>query len=989
METLEPGSNFGRYRIDAELGRGGMAVVYRATERQLDRPVALKVIAPEMARDRAFLERFRREALAAASLEHEHVLPVYGAGSVGDVAYLAMRFVEGSDLDELIRVEGRLEPARAVRLVAQVASALDAAHARGLVHRDIKPGNILIGQRSDGEVAYLTDFGVAHILTAAGSLTATGEWIGTPAYAAPEQLRGAPLDARVDVYALGCVLFKALTGRQPYERDSPSALMWAHLEEPPPSVRDLAPEVPAALDAAVQAGMAKSAADRPESAGALALAASVALDDVALPATTPFRAATPLVEADRPRLELRMKVPASPTGLIGRRAELEQLTTLVGGPEVRVLTLVGPGGIGKTRLGIELARRLGSQFADGVGFVELAAITDPELVVPTIAHAIGVAARPGEPLAETLGSTLASAEGLLVLDNFEQVLDAAPALSSLLRDAPRLTLLITSRSPLHIGGEHEYPVRPLSLPEGTEMSSVTGSDAAMLFLERARAARPDFEIAEVTAEAVAQICVRLDGLPLALELAAARIKLLSPDALLRRLGERLPQLGSGPRDMPTRQQTLRSTIDWSHNLLSAPEQVLFRRLGVFVGGFSTEAAEDVCGEALEIDVLEGLEMLIDKSLLQAAPGLAGEPRFSMLETIRDYALECLAASAEERALRDRHAAWCLRLADRAARLVDDASVAAVVDLERPNLRSAVNWLLDTDDGAAAARLALALRDLMEARGYVVEARALFERVGTDPSVPASDAAQALGFATWCAVVVRDYAGARSYVGRLVALAEAAGDPAAHSVALGYAGMIAADEGDRDRARPLLEASVQRARESGDDRVLSAALNNLANIDEDDGDWQGAARHYDESVLIARRTGNAQSIAVELLGLSIACAQTGRLDEAHRHAREAVELAAGLHSPLIHGRALRTYAFFARKQGDSERAVRLLAAATAFEPADVELRSGDLANEEATLEAARAALGEEQVERAWAEGNQLDVEAAIAYATSVQPERGNV
>ena len=411
-------------------------------------------------------------------------------------------------------------------------------------------------------------------------------------------------------------------------------------------------------------------------------------------------------------------LPMQPTPFIGREREVAAVQQLLLHEDMRLLTLTGPGGSGKTRLGLHVAAELSDYFTEGIYFVNLAPISDAELVVPTIAQTLGVKESPTRSILEQLQAFLQEKRLLLLLDNFEQVVSAACILSDLLVLCPRLKLLVTSRAVLHLSAEHEFAVPPLSLPDLThlpDLVTLSQYEAVALFIARAQALQPEFQMSNATAPAVAEICARLDGLPLAIELAAARIKLLPPPALLARLGRRLAVLTSGGRDAPARQQTLRKTIEWSYQLLDVEEQRLFRRLSVFVGGCTLEAIEAVCA-ALDtqipvVSVLDGVASLIDKSLLRQSEQEAAEPRVVMLETIREYGREALEACGEAEVTHQAHAAYYLMLAEAAEQAWNGPQQVvwvARLEQEHDNLRVAMNWLLERGEAEGAFRLGTAL-----------------------------------------------------------------------------------------------------------------------------------------------------------------------------------------------------------------------------------------------------------------------------------------
>ena len=871
-ETLPVGAQVAGYRIAGTLGRGGMGFVYEAEHAVLGRKAALKTLLPELLEDGDFRQRFVTESQTVAALDHPSIIPIYDAGDADGVVYIAMRYVAGGDLAQLID-SGTLEMERALDILEQVAGALDAAHANELVHRDVKPANVLV--EAGGRV-YLTDFGIAKRARTKG-VTQTGFFVGTLDYAAPEQIRGEPVGAPADVYAFGCLVFECLTGKKPFERETDVAVMYAQLRDDPPSVHELRPELPASIDAALAGALAKEEDGRYATCRELVEAIRSCLGGVMPSTTTPPRPA-PVAE-----VSTVTNLPIPPTTLIGRDLELAALVELAGREDVRLVTLTGTGGTGKTRLAIavaaELAPTLGSVF-----FVDLAPVAEASVVGSAIGQVLGVEESSDLSPAESIARGLGEGSALLVLDNFEQVMEANDLVHELLAAAPALTVLVTSQAPLHLRDEHEYPLDPL----GEEQ-------AVKLFLARAQAVKPGFELTGGNSEAVHAICRRLDGLPLALELAAARVKLLSPDAILRRLEDSLDLLTGGASDLPTRQRTLRDAIDWSFQLLEPAEQALFARLGVFAGGCSLELADAVAGEAAGVgDALDTLASLVDKSLVRQRDGTDGEPRFVLLETIREYALEQLEERGELEDLRRRHAERFLASVEAAEPELlrtNQAVWLERLDTDRDNIRAALAWATAAGETELALRMAGALVRFWSTRGLMREGRArLAEALAASDGVSPAILAKAYFAAGYAALGEGDFREARADFERSLEQARAASDGQAEGAALAQIAWVAMAGGEAEEARSLAEQASALAEQAGDNLVASGAATTLADVALAEGKLDDAIELFERGLTLRRGLGDRRLIANSLVGLGRAYLLRGDYDQAAALFEESLGLA---------------------------------------------------------------------------------------------------
>jgi predicted ATPase/DNA-binding CsgD family transcriptional regulator len=693
-------------------------------------------------------------------------------------------------------------------------------------------------------------------------------------------------------------------------------------------------------------------------------------------------------------------LPAPLTAFVGRERELAGLRALLARRDVRLLTVTGPGGVGKTRLAIQVAREIADGFAAGARFVPLAPLESPDLVLPAIARTLGIGESHHGGILRDLTEQIASTELLLVLDNVEHLLAAGPDLVLLLAACPALTLLITSRAALRVSGEHEFAVPPLPLPveRGTwTFDQIAASDAVRLFVERAEAVQAGFRLTPANAWDAAEICRRLDGLPLAIELAAARVKVFPPRALLARLERRLPLLTGGPREAPARLRTMRDAIAWSHDLLDADEQRLLRRMAVFVGGFTVDAAIDVAGDGTlpEGAVVEGISSLVDKSLLlpaaldDAANDDLGEPRFGMLETVREFALEELARSGEEDALRRAHADYFRALAERAEPELRGAGQVAWIarlETELPNLRAVLDWSLAGGDVKTGLRLAGALYWFWFLRNHVAEGRTWFERArvaGREPAAAAGKAALGAAVLAWRAA---EYAMAKNYAEEALERFAACDDRWGVAVVVHWQGHLAEDlEHDGERSIAILADSLAQFEAIGDAWGVAFSQRCLGRA------WMGIKGDYDRATSLLtpalatfRRLGDGWNIGVTLHKLGDNAREVGNWPEAIAAYQESLAHHWTQRDPLGVADALLRLAQILVALGDVELAARFFGCAEAqrertgtmvFEPARL--------GYEQAVGAARAALGDDPFQAAWDAGRSLPLADAIKMAANLR------
>ena len=969
-----------------EIGRGGFGIVFRCTQVALDRVVAVKVLTGDLDVDR---ERFLREQRAMGRLTgHPNIVAVLQVGETASgYPYLVMQYHRQGSLEARISRLGLLPVGEVLRIGVKMAGALESAHRLEILHRDVKPANILLTDY--GEPA-LADFGIAHI--AGGFKTATGTFTGSPAFTAPEILSGDPPCPVSDTYSLGSTLFAALTGHAAYQRRSGEQVVAQFLRiatEPVPDLRDSG--IPDDVSAVIEKAMARDPADRPSAAAfgeelqRVQAGHGLPVDDMALRLSRQA-AWSQMGGASR---RLPGNLPLELTSFVDRRAELDEVQRLLS--ESRLVTLTGIGGVGKTRLALRAASEMAGDFPDGVRLVELGELCDPSSLVDVVAGGLGLRDESGRSLRDVLLRFLCSRKLLLILDNCEQVVDEVAKLGEeLLQVCPDLRIVATSRERLGIAGEAVLPLSPLTVPGADReptLRGLPGYDAVTLFAERAAAAVPGFALTEDNKATVARICSRLEGLPLAIELAAARLRVMSPEQILERLGDRYTLLTQGSRGAPTRQQTLAWSIGWSYDLCTPAEQQLWARLSVFAGSFELEAAEHVCnGELLPQNLIDLLTALVDKSILIRTES-TGRVRFRLLDTLRDYGREKIEEAGAYRQLRGRHLVWYRQLvADAAGEWFSARQPQWIARLEQEshNLREAVEFALSESAGVALEMVG-ELYLYAIARGYLSEmGRWLDRALAATPSEPTIDRIRCLYAAAMIAGLQGNLAGETVWVAQAASLVEQMTDTVAGamvSIAKGFASLLV---GDGDDALACFKSAAEA---DGDPAMQVSALMLVGWALESRGDVGQALIWQEKALTIAESAGELVFRSYALWSIGVGWWRHGKIQRAEQLLRECLRLAQSIDDPRNGAACLEALAWIARAKHNPRRAVVLMAAAkklgnwVGVSPAvlpDLVVFHDDCERR------TRDALDTKEFDAAWRQGAAMDFDEAVAYTLEGQP-----
>jgi predicted ATPase len=978
MDSLV-GRNLSHFRVEERIGSGGMGVVYRARDTQLGRDVAIKVLPEEFSKDATRIARFRREAKVLASLNHPSIAAIYGLErSRWSREFLVLELVDGASLAERLR-GGPLTIEETLRVCGEIARALEAAHERGVVHRDVKPGNVMLTARGAAKVL---DFGLARHTpggdgpSSSTTLTESGAIMGTPGYMSPEQIQAGRQDCRVDVFGFGCILYECLTGQRAFPgasvQDRLSAAVsrepdWSAL--PVGTPQRLRRLLAACLERDPRRRLAEIAGARRE------------IEDLARPG--PGISESRAESGGAPP----HNIPEPLTSFVGRDAEIRGCLEAL--RHCRLLTLTGSAGCGKTRLALKLTETLRGVFPDGAWLVDLSALSDPSRVPISLASALAIHEGAAEPLLANIVHRLAGKRLLLLLDNCEHLLATCSHVArELLEGCPEIVILATSREPLHLPGEQTYQVPTMAVPDPDLNSrQIESVESVRLFMERARALVPQFRPSGKAAAAVAEICRRLDGIPLAIELAAARVKLLAPEEILDLLGDRFRLLIGGSDAGLPRHHTLAAAIDWSHGQLDESERRMFRSLAVFSGGWRLDAATAICGGGADrIETLGIMTRLVDKSLVLPEQSLTSTSRCRYLETVRQYALDRLRVAGEEEAARGSHLAYFVDLAERAAlELTGPGQTEWLSRLaaENENLLAALDYCsVSPARDEVALRLSVSLWRFWLAHGHFVLGRRLLDQALRRPGAlaPSRTRAEALIGAGALAFHQNDWEIGRAHFEESLRISRAIGNPDGIGHALIGLANLSLGQGDYQAAGPLYREAMEVFEGTGHRRGVGLAVSNLGRATELMGDLDSAFPLYEQGIQVFRELGDVASMALRLSSLGDLALKLGRRDSARDYLVESLNLIRDLKERRAGAYALSRSAALAVEEKRLREAAVLYGASDALRRRIGPIMTPQETSEhEARVARARREYGERQFAAAWQEGERLSFADAIAFA----------
>lgn len=884
-----------------------MAIIYLAHDPAMKRLVAIKLLPRQLTFDPTFRARFQREVEVIAALEHPAIVPVYDFGEQDEQPYFVMRYMPGGSLIDRLRY-GNLSLIDSARLVRQIAPALDEAHRKGVIHRDIKPGNILF----DGnENAYLSDFGIVKISGEAGTFTGNNI-LGTPSYMSPELARGdADVDGTSDIYALGVLIFRMWAGVLPYTANTPLGIAMKHITEPIPHILDYKPELPPDCNTFISIAMAKDRKDRFKTATELSLALDRMVDNERAGDKAPSGTFAPVKEIDSQAItdagsnnsaltqkpaQTPNNLPAQPSSFIGRRNELSSITDRLTDPACRLLTLLGPGGIGKTRLALQAARQELYNYQHGIFFVALAPLSSPQFIISTIAETINFSFYSTEEDHKVqLINYLRNKSMLLLMDNFEHLVSAADLVSEILQNAPEIKFLVTSRERLNLQEEWVLNIPGMQVPSENDFDAADDFAAIQLFSDRARKVKPGIVFSETDKRYAIRICQLLEGVPLGIELAAAWVRLLSTQEIATEIEQNLDFLTTSLRNVSQRHRSLRAVFEYSWNLLTETEREAFSKLTVFRGGFTRQAANKVAETSLF-----HLSTLVDKSLLRKNTN----DRYDMLEVLKQYGEEKFQEIPQVRAqVENLHAGYFaqfLHQREEALKGGDQKTALDEIGAEIENIRFAIQWAIENRRYNTLSQAIEGFYRYYEIRGWLREGTAILSQMADSlrekyGGTETLDEEMLLHYNRVLARLgafyyrLGNHAEAESVLRKGIGVARTLAARADLAFALTYLGAVDYLQVNFDEARQQLHEGLTIYRELHDQLGMALALHHLGLVAREAGDLVQARQLFQESLEHNREVSNRFGISISLDALGTTARALNNLEEAKRLHEESLAI----------------------------------------------------------------------------------------------------